>query len=121
MSVVRVDTPPGSGPPAHVHHRDDELFIVLSGKYRFWLQGQPVVDAVAGDVIFMPKGVAHQYRNVGETAGRHYFVTVPGGLDALFAEIHSGRLAVPEDRDRIVELSKKYGVEYVPPLFQAGQ
>lgn len=116
MSVVRVDTPPGSGPPAHVHHRDDELFIVLEGQYRFWLAGRPAIDAGAGEVIFMPKGTAHQYRNVGSEAGRHYFITVPGGLDELFTEIHAGRLSAPRDREKIKALSQKYGIEYVPPL-----
>lgn len=116
MSVVRVDTPPGSGPPAHVHHRDDELFIVLEGQYRFWLEGKPATDAGAGDVVFMPKNVAHQYLNVGSEPGSHYFVTVPGGLDELFAEIHAGNLSVPKDRGKLIELSRKYGIEYVPPL-----
>lgn len=116
MSVVRVDTPPGSGPPAHIHRLDDELFVVLEGQYRFWIEGKPAVDAGPGDVIFMPRGIAHQYLNTGDKPGRHYFVTVPGGLDELFAEIHSGELAMPKDREMIIQLSEKYGIEYVPPL-----
>lgn len=116
MSVVRVDTPPGSGPPAHVHRRDDELFIVLDGRYRFWLDDKPPIDAGAGDVVFMPKNVAHQYLNVGDEPGSHYFVTVPGGLDELFADIHAGNLSIPRDREKLIELSEEYGIEYVPPL-----
>ncbi len=116
MSVVRVDTPPGSGPPAHIHNKDDELFIVLEGEYRFWREDQQPVDATAGDVIFLPKGVAHQYLNIGNVSGRHYFITVPGGLDALFKEIHTGQFSIPVDREKIFELSAKYGIEYVAPL-----
>ena len=26
-------TPPGAGPPPHVHHRDDEVFVVLEGEF----------------------------------------------------------------------------------------
>lgn len=32
LCLAFAETPPGVGPPPHVHHRDDELFLVLQGE-----------------------------------------------------------------------------------------
>ena len=34
-SLFEVVTQPGSGPPPHVQHREDEAFYVLEGEYEF--------------------------------------------------------------------------------------
>ena len=41
MSIVDSLSPAGSGPPRHVHEREDEPFILLSGECEFWLEGGP--------------------------------------------------------------------------------
>ena len=34
-ALFEVATPPGAGPPPHIHHREDEVFYVLEGEYEF--------------------------------------------------------------------------------------
>src|SRR4028118_1386629 len=38
-SLFEVVTQPGSGPPPHVQHREDESFYVLEGEYEFLVDG----------------------------------------------------------------------------------
>ena len=33
--TIQVDAPPGVGPPAHIHTREDETFVVTQGHFRF--------------------------------------------------------------------------------------
>lgn len=54
---------PGQGPVLHVHPYD-ETFVVTEGRARFFV-GETVIDAVAGEVVFGPKGVPHRFENLG--------------------------------------------------------
>lgn len=65
LSIVDVTVPPGSGVPPHTH-ASPETFRVLSGRMTFWrlVDGAPEeIDAGPGDVISVPGGVPHGYRN----------------------------------------------------------
>ena len=39
VAVVGVAVPPGGGPPAHRHSREDEVFVIRAGRYRFLMDG----------------------------------------------------------------------------------
>lgn len=54
---------PGEGPRLHVHPYD-ETFIVVEGRARFHV-GDEVIEAVAGEIVFGPKGVPHRFENLG--------------------------------------------------------
>ena len=41
-ALFEAATPPGAGPPPHVHHREDEAFYVLEGEYEFLVDGNIV-------------------------------------------------------------------------------
>ena len=62
--------PPGkSGCPFHVHHAEDEMFIILEGEgvYRFGTESYSVQ---TGDVLGAPRGgaeYAHKLTNTGST------------------------------------------------------
>jgi mannose-6-phosphate isomerase-like protein (cupin superfamily) len=59
--------PQTPGPPEHVHHGHDEVFIVTAGKVRF-TSGDEHVDAEAGTVVVAPMGVPHGFSNPFEQA-----------------------------------------------------
>ena len=40
LSIVQVTEPPGAGAPLHVHHHDDETFVVLEGAVTFEVGGE---------------------------------------------------------------------------------
>ena len=107
-------SPPGSSPPRHIHHREDEIFHVLEGKLLIWCDGN-TYEAGPGDTAALPRGVAHTFRVISDTPARTLMTVVPGGFERFFAAV-SG-LVIPQDMGRLVEISDGYGIEYVgPPL-----
>jgi quercetin dioxygenase-like cupin family protein len=60
FGLVEVSTPQGSGPPPHVHEREDEAFYVLEGSYQVTV-GNDRFDAREGFFVFAPRRVPHGY------------------------------------------------------------
>lgn len=65
---ARVDFAPGARFPAH-RHPGEEIIYVLEGTLEYGLEGQPPVTLEAGDVLYVPAGVFHSARNLGDTQG----------------------------------------------------
>src|SRR6476661_3053837 len=61
---VRVDFDPGYVAPRH-KHPGEEIIYVLEGTLEYKMEGEPAVTVKAGDVLFVPAGVAHSAKNVG--------------------------------------------------------
>ncbi len=40
LSILQVTEPPGAEAPLHVHHHDDETFVVLEGSVTFEVAGR---------------------------------------------------------------------------------
>jgi quercetin dioxygenase-like cupin family protein len=122
-SLFEVASRPGTGPPPHVQHREEEAFWVLEGKYEFLIEGRTFT-ASAGSLLYVSKGTLHTHKNVGEDVSRMLLTQTPGGLYEGFLE-EAGRpgtdlsspspAPTPGEVQRMVELGRKYGTEY-PPL-----
>ena len=117
FSVLRILAPPGGGPAAHIHTREDETYVITRGKFRFW-HGAKVVDAKEGDTVFMPRGEPHQWRNVGTEPGETILTIYPSGLEKMFMEISRRKLRAPNDHDQITELQREYGIESTTTLIR---
>ena len=63
---LRVDIDPGKIAPNH-RHPGEEIIYVVEGTIEYQLEGKPPVTLKAGDVLFVPKGVIHSAKNVGQT------------------------------------------------------
>jgi mannose-6-phosphate isomerase-like protein (cupin superfamily) len=113
--TIEEEVPPGGGPPAHIHTREDETIVVTQGHFRFW-HGTRVVDALPGTVVYFPKNEPHQFRNVGSTPGDLVVTIMPAGLERMFLTISKSGLTIPKDQAEIVRLGSEYGITYVPPL-----
>ncbi|MBV8910778.1 MAG: cupin domain-containing protein, partial [Gammaproteobacteria bacterium] len=50
----------GAASPLHVHHREDEQFLLIDGQARFRV-GEQWLEAGPGDSIFLPRGRPHAY------------------------------------------------------------
>jgi quercetin dioxygenase-like cupin family protein len=62
---VRVDFSPGASAINH-RHPGEEVAYVLEGKLQYKLEGRDAVTLRAGDSLFIPSGVAHSAKNVGD-------------------------------------------------------
>lgn len=107
-------TPPGGGPPPHYHDNEDEWFWPLSGPAEF-LQGEDWIEVPARTAVFMPRGIIHTFRNPNREPLHMLIQTLPGGFDRFFAECSEEFVGDdPPDMDKIVAISAKYGIHYLP-------
>jgi mannose-6-phosphate isomerase-like protein (cupin superfamily) len=121
LSILEITEGPNQQAPLHVHHREDETFVVLEGDLTFTASGR-TVPAGAGAVLYVPKGTVHSFANVGTTPARMLFLYTPAGMDEMFAEIDTptrpGEAAPPpgpEDVAKLLAVAAKYGFEILPP------
>ncbi|NUS53473.1 MAG: cupin domain-containing protein [Streptomycetaceae bacterium] len=114
MTVLELHVPPKAGPAVHRHVREDELWVVLDGEFRFQT-GDDMLYASTGGLAFGPRGLPHAFQNVGDEPGRLLIVTTPGGLEQFFEE--AARLAAPVDPVVLAEVGRATGVVFTgPPL-----
>ena len=111
VSVVELVVGPRNGPALHRHQREDELWVVVDGEFRF-KAGDQMLEASTGGMAFGPRGLAHCFQNTGDEPGRLLVVTTPAGLEGFFRDF-----AAHGDPARLVETGLAYGLEFVgPPL-----
>ncbi len=114
LSVVESHDAPGGGPPPHIHHREDETFQVLEGEYEFMVAGG-LVTAGPGDTLFAPRGIPHTYRCVSAKGGKLSVTLTPAGFENFFAQIGAMSAEEQQDIPRVIELGRKFGLEFLPP------
>jgi quercetin dioxygenase-like cupin family protein len=108
--------PPGGGPPLHIHTREDEFFFVLEGEITFYLGGQ-VFKRTAGGSAFIPRGVAHCFKNTSDKPARVLVLFTPGNIEGFFEygePFVDG--TVPSDDvliGRLQALAPAYGLEVI--------
>ncbi|MEZ4898196.1 MAG: cupin domain-containing protein [Saprospiraceae bacterium] len=56
---------PGAGAPMHVHHQQEEVFIIVNGKMETQLFGEEPKTYSAGDKVVFPAGTPHRFINPG--------------------------------------------------------
>jgi mannose-6-phosphate isomerase-like protein (cupin superfamily) len=105
------------GPPLHIHLIQDETFHVLEGELTVKV-GDELVEAKAGDFLFIPKGTVHTYVNLKQARARAVGNLAPGGFDDFVAELSAYQRSVPKSDQKIVdEISAKHHQAQVgPPL-----
>lgn len=64
----------GESPPLHIHEREDEIFHLLEGEFKFRLNDQEFTRK-PGDVVFIPKGTPHTFLSLSPSGGRFFSVT----------------------------------------------
>jgi quercetin dioxygenase-like cupin family protein len=65
---VRVDLDPGVKFPLH-SHPGEEIIYVLEGSWEYEVEGKERMTLKAGDVLFIPAGMKHGAKNVGNGKG----------------------------------------------------
>ena len=115
MTVMELRVAPGSGPATHIHLREDELWWVLEGEFRFrtaddWLR------ASTGGMAFGPRGMPHAFQNIADTPGRLLIVTTPSGVERFFEQFAQDQ-ALPIGFERLTVVGAANWLEFTgPPL-----
>jgi mannose-6-phosphate isomerase-like protein (cupin superfamily) len=98
----------------HVHSRHDETFIILDGSYRIRL-GDQLVTAQQGEVVFVPRGTAHTFRNVSSGPGRLLNIISPADGVELLRDLAELMPTKPTE-EVVAEIHERYGAALVAPL-----
>ena len=79
LAVLEFVHGPKAGPPLHTHLREDEMWYVLQGDYRF-KAGDSTFQLSTGGMAFVPRGVSHSFQNLNDTPGRMLIIVTPSGM-----------------------------------------
>lgn len=110
VTVVTSVSPPGGGPPLHVHTHEDELFTILEGKFEIF-DGSIWHPLREGESFFAQRDAPHTFRNCGMTEGKIHIVSFPAGLDRYFEEVSP--LQIPQDLEAVFEISHRFGIRFL--------
>jgi mannose-6-phosphate isomerase-like protein (cupin superfamily) len=114
-AIIDVISPPMGGPPLHRHSREDESFYILEGEFDFETDGK-LYHAGPGCSIFLPRGRAHRFQNVGSTSGRMLSIVQPAGFEQFFAELAVATAGMKQpDRSVMLPIFEKHGLELLGP------
>lgn len=96
-------TPAGTGTPVHLHHDSDEMTYVLKGEFAFKI-GEEVTTGGPGTCAFIPRGVAHAWKNIGSDPGLALFMYTPADAGKLFEELkQAGRSLASMEPEELTE------------------
>ena len=109
--------PPGTETTFHLHTSSDEVAHVLSGEITFKIGDEMTVGG-PGSCAFLPKGVAHAWKNTGAETGQVLFLYTPAGAGGFFEEQVARPLAGPANGPEAIALRERHGWKVVgPPPF----
>jgi len=120
--MAEATVPPGAGNPPHIHRREEETFYLQQGTLTIQVGGKTLT-ASPGDVICLPRGVAHCFQNTGNVDAKFLVVATPVGLENFFEEAFDpavdGSAELPPMTElflaRVLAAARKYGLEFLPP------
>ena len=120
--LAEISVSPGGGTPPHIHSREDESFHLLEGMLTIQVGGDTIT-ASAGDFVYLPRGIAHSFKNTGDGCAKALVLTTPAGLEGFFAEVFEPAadrsvmppLASKELIGRALAVGPRYGLALLPP------
>jgi mannose-6-phosphate isomerase-like protein (cupin superfamily) len=114
MCVMTWEGRASGGPPLHLHHDQDEVFIVEAGRYRFQC-GDDQFDLDEGDSIFLPRRVPHSFCQMSSTGRLRYLYTPAGAMEDFFRAL--AQLPGPPAPEEGAALFAAHGMQVMgPPL-----
>jgi quercetin dioxygenase-like cupin family protein len=105
--------PPGTASLYHLHHDSDEVAWVLDGEITFKIGGS-ITTGGPGTCAFMPRNVAHAWKNTGSETGRVLFLYTPAAAGG-YIEAMTNRHADPMTASEREELCARYRWEILGP------
>ncbi len=109
--MLRISASPANATPPHTHRATDETFLIESGEIEV-NRGGELLHGRKGDVIYLPKGIPHAPRVVGNDKLTVVVLCVPGGFDRFFAACAEEFNKGEPELQLIVKLAAEYGIEF---------
>jgi quercetin dioxygenase-like cupin family protein len=112
LSAIVAEHEPGMGPPPHVHFSQEEMFYVLEGSYEVAIDGGAPSVIGPGSFVFLPRNTVHTFKNVGTTTARMLDMSLPGGQDRYFKEIHALAAGGGFSGEKVLEVSRRHDTNF---------
>jgi len=107
--AFETNSQPGQFVPVHIHPTQEEFILVQEGVLDLKLDGV-WVQAKAGDLVRLPRGIPHGYFNKSDKPARALFWVSPAQkLEALFNKLDN-----LTDVAEIVRISAEHEVDFLP-------
>ncbi|OGO30217.1 MAG: hypothetical protein A2Z16_03020 [Chloroflexi bacterium RBG_16_54_18] len=111
-----VEVAPRSGPPLHVHYKQEETIHVLKGQYKVRI-GDEFFYIQEGGFAYLPSNVPHAFLNLTYEPGEIIVVYTPGGGHRFYEEFGPISRSGPPDPKVLAPLFAKYDMALLgPPL-----
>jgi mannose-6-phosphate isomerase-like protein (cupin superfamily) len=106
--------------PIHVHANDDETLYIIEGELTAVSDGRPR-RLIAGESIFLPRGIPHQLVNMSGNACRYILIGTPALFDRFVEQAGRELLPdevagppTPDEIERLREASPRFGITLLP-------
>jgi mannose-6-phosphate isomerase-like protein (cupin superfamily) len=109
--------PGGTGSPLHYHVATEEAFYLVEGELSFTL-GDRTSPLASGEIVFVPRGVAHTFMNTGNIPAHLLIAVSPGDFEGYFLELAGLARANPDgppDEAGLLSVAVRYGQVFVDP------
>ena len=114
LALVEAHIDAGQGAPCHTHTREDELFLVRSGRFEITV-ARSTFELGPGGFLLAPRNIPHAFTNVGDEAGSFHCWMVGAGFEEIF---RAEERAIAENRspfDELQQMAQRLGVQMGAP------
>lgn len=112
ISSIEQTVFPGAGSPPHILHDADKMIYVIEGKFLL-RNGNQNIEGEAGTMVYIPKGVIHNFKNIGTDSGKVLVTLTPGGHEDFLYDL-SSRLEKEKPTPQLMqEVGSRHSVEMV--------
>lgn len=112
ISSIEQTVSPGAGSPPHILRDADKMIYVIDGKFLL-RNGDQNIEGEAGTMVYIPKGVIHNFKNIGTENGKILVTLTPGGHEDFLYEL-SNRLENEKPTPQLMqEVGARHNVEMV--------
>jgi len=74
---VVIQQQPGEGNRLHYHPDADECWVIMSGKWEWYIEGEGTNTVTKNDIVVVRKNVKHKITCIGDEPGIRFAVTAP--------------------------------------------
>ena len=74
---VLIQQQPGEGNRLHYHPDADECWIIISGDWEWYIDGEGTKTVHKNDIVVVRQGTKHQISCIGKTSGIRFAITKP--------------------------------------------
>ena len=82
FSLMEAFVNPGDGAPLHLHHKEDESFLITEGEMVFY-DGKDRVVATTGTFVMCPPGSKRAFRNESNTQAKMMIFYTPPSIEKM--------------------------------------